>query len=44
MAGVKFVMMLRITRATVTNKLWSRRGEHGISCNTIAQGRPECFR
>src|SRR5580698_9077259 len=40
MAGVKFAMMFRIMRATVTNKLWSHRGEHGISCKTIAQGRP----
>ena len=44
MAGVKSVMILRITLATVTNKLWSHRGEHGISVKTIAQGRPECFR
>jgi hypothetical protein len=44
MAGVKLAMMLRITLATVTNKLWSRREEHEISCKTIAQGRPDCFR
>jgi hypothetical protein len=44
MAGVKFAMIVRITRATMTNKLWSRRGEHGISRRTIAQGRPDCFR
>jgi hypothetical protein len=44
MAGVKLAMMLRITLATVTSKLWSRRGEHEISCKAIAQGRPDCFR
>src|SRR3984885_13176528 len=44
MAGVKFAMMFCITRATVTSKLWSHRGEHEISCKTIAQGRPDCFR
>ena len=32
MAGVKSAMILRITLATVTNKLWSHRGEHEISC------------
>jgi hypothetical protein len=31
MAGVKFAMMFCITRATVTSKLWSHRGEHDIS-------------
>jgi len=31
MAGVKFARSSRFLRATVTNKLWSRRGEHGIS-------------
>ena len=44
MAGVKFARSSRFLRATVTSKLWSRRGEHGISCKTIAQGRPDCFR
>ena len=44
MAGVKFARSSRFLGATVTNKLWSRRGEHGISCKTIAQGRPDCFR
>jgi hypothetical protein len=31
MAGVKFARSSRFLRATVTNKLWSHRGEHGIS-------------
>ena len=31
MAGVKFLRSSRFLGATVTNKLWSRRGEHGIS-------------
>jgi hypothetical protein len=31
MAGVKFARSPRFLGATVTNKLWSRRGEHGIS-------------
>ena len=31
MAGVKFARSLRFLGATVTNKLWSHRGEHGIS-------------
>jgi hypothetical protein len=31
MAGVKFARSLRFLGTTVTNKLWSRRGEHGIS-------------
>ena len=31
MAGVKFLGSSRFLGATVTNKLWSRRGEHGIS-------------
>ncbi len=31
MAGVKFARSSRFLRMTVTNKLWSRRGEHGIS-------------
>ena len=31
MAGVKFARSLRSLGMTVTNKLWSRRGEHGIS-------------
>jgi hypothetical protein len=31
MAGVKLLRSSRFLRATVTNKLWSRRGEHGIS-------------
>src|SRR5580698_9415877 len=44
MAGVKFSGSSRFLGATVTSKLWSRRGEHEISCKTIAQGRPECFR
>jgi hypothetical protein len=30
-AGVKFLRGSRLLGATVTNKLWSRRGEHGIS-------------
>jgi hypothetical protein len=42
-AGVTFVMMLRITRATVANKL-DHRGERDISRKAIAQGRPDCFR
>ena len=37
MVGVKFVMMLRITPATVTTKP-DHRGEYEISCNTIACG------
>jgi hypothetical protein len=32
MAGVKFLGSSRFLGATVTNKLWSRRGEHEISC------------
>jgi hypothetical protein len=44
MAGVKFSGSSRFLGTTVTNKLRSRRGEHEISCSTIAQGRPECFR
>jgi hypothetical protein len=32
MAGVKFARSSRFLGATVTNKLWSRRGEHEISC------------
>jgi hypothetical protein len=28
MAGVKFARSSRFLRATVTNKLWSHRGEH----------------
>jgi hypothetical protein len=44
MAGVKFLRSSRFLAATVTNKLWSHRGEHGISCHTIAQGRPDCLR
>jgi hypothetical protein len=31
MAGVKFLGSSRFLGMTVTNKLWSRRGEHGIS-------------
>ena len=31
MAGVKLLRSSRFLGATVTNKLWSRRGEHGIS-------------
>src|ERR1700733_2715475 len=31
MAGVKFLGSSRFLGATVTKKLWSRRGEHGIS-------------
>jgi hypothetical protein len=44
MAGVKFLGSSRFLGMTVTSKLWSHRGEHGISCKTIAQGRPDCFR
>jgi hypothetical protein len=32
MAGVKLLRSSRFLGVTVTNKLWSRRGEHGISC------------
>src|ERR1700721_4551724 len=41
MAGVKLARSSRFLGATVTSKLWSNRGEHGISCKTIAQGRPD---
>jgi hypothetical protein len=41
MAGVKLLGSSRFLGATVTNKPWSRRGEHGISRHTIAQGRPD---
>jgi hypothetical protein len=44
MAGVKSLRSSRFLGATVTNKLWSHRGEHEISRKAIAQGRPECFR
>ena len=37
MAGVKFLGSSRFLGMTVTNKLWSHRGEHEISCKTIAQ-------
>ena len=42
-AGVKFAMMLCITRMTVTTKPVT--GESmKETVKTIAQGRPECFR
>jgi hypothetical protein len=48
MAGVKFSGSSRFLGATVTNKLWSRRGEHGISRKPsrregrIASAEPVC--
>jgi hypothetical protein len=42
-AGVKFAMMLRITRMTVTRKP-VHRGERAIDRKTTAQGKPDCFR
>ena len=41
MAGVKSLRSSRFLGMTVTNKLWSHRGEHEISRQTIARGRPD---
>ena len=44
MAGVKLAMMLRITRATVTNKPGLAEESTKETVKTIAQGRPDCLR
>jgi len=44
MAGVKFVVMLRIARATVANKPGLAGESTKETVKTIAQGRPDCFR
>jgi hypothetical protein len=43
MAGVKFPRR-KLLWNDGDKQARSRRGEHDISCNTIAQGRPDCFR
>jgi hypothetical protein len=42
MAGVKFLRR-KLLRNDGGKQARSRRGEHEISCKTIAQGRPDCF-
>ena len=44
MAGVKSAMMLSHHAGDGDKQARSHRGEHEISCKTIAQGRPDCFR